>query len=166
MSSRSSGQVLFALALLIANTVYGSQILQMSRPFETGEPGPSFLPIILCVFIYAAVGRMLFLELRKPSRVVADAAADESDHVPHVRTMGPIFAIGLSALFIIGFFYVGYLLSALIYTTLISAGFNYEQRGKIGRAALVGLATGSCVTLFGWLFFVKLFGLYLPLWEL
>lgn len=163
MFPRVPGQVLFALALLIANTVYASQIVHMSRPFATGEPGPSFLPAILCLVVYICATAVLINELRKPSDAMVGAG--ESDHVPHVGILGPALAIGLTALFIVSFFYVGYLLSAVVYTTLVSAFFNYEHHGRIGRAMLIGMITGLCVTLFGWLFFVKLFALYLPLWE-
>ncbi|MBE9640176.1 tripartite tricarboxylate transporter TctB family protein [Salipiger mangrovisoli] len=159
-SPRSARQILFALLLLAGNTVYASQILQMSRPFATGEPGPSFLPSLLCGFVYVAVVCILGAELRKPA-----AAAEGSDHVPRVGLLGPVLAIALTAGFILGFFYVGYLPAAFVYTALIAGCFNFEENGKLRRAALIGVATGLCVTLFGWLFFVQLFDLYLPLWE-
>ncbi|SDG90481.1 tripartite tricarboxylate transporter TctB family protein [Alloyangia pacifica] len=163
-SPRSARQILFALLLLAGNTVYASQILQMSRPFATGEPGPSFLPALLCGFVYVAVLCILSGELRKPS-AAALAAAEGSEHVPRIGLLGPVLAIALTASFIIGFLYVGYLPAAFVYTALIAGYFNYEESGNCRRAALIGVVTGLCVTLFGWLFFVQLFDLYLPLWE-
>ena len=42
-----SGQVIFALILVLLNTIYASQLVQMDRPFATGQPGPAFLPWML-----------------------------------------------------------------------------------------------------------------------
>src|SRR5699024_80665 len=104
------------------------QILHMSRPFAKGEPGPAFLPGMLCVFVYFASLSILISEVRKPAAVAVDKVPG-SDHVPKIEIVGPAIAIGLTVLFIIGFLYVGYLLSALLYATLVSLYFNYEQNG-------------------------------------
>lgn len=163
MTRFMSGQVLFALALAALNTVYASQVLQMDPPFATGEPGPAFLPSILCAFLYLAVARILFTEIRKEAGTSAEATG--SEHVPNLRLVGPAIAIGLTALFILGFFYLGYLVAAFLYTFLIALFFNFERNGAWGRSALTAAIVAVCVTLFGWLFFVQVFGLYLPVWE-
>ena len=129
-----NGQVIFALALTALNTVYASQVLQMDLPFASGEPGPAFLPSMLCIFIYLAVARILF-------------------------------TVGLTVLFIIGFFYLGYLVSAFLYTFMIAFFFDFERRGVWLPSALLAAAIAFGVTLFGWLFFVQVFELYLPVWE-
>ncbi|MBO6561052.1 MAG: tripartite tricarboxylate transporter TctB family protein [Nisaea sp.] len=163
MTRFMSGQVLFALALAALNTVYASQVLQMDRPFATGEPGPAFFPTILCAFLYLACARILFTEIRAEATSRADDAV--SDHVPNLRLVGPAIAIGLTALFIVGFFYLGYLVAGFVYTFLIALFFNFERSGAWGSSALTAAIVAFCVTLFGWLFFVQVFGLYLPVWE-
>lgn len=176
-STRAPRQILFALLLLAGNTVYASQLLQMSRPFATGEPGPSFLPALLCGFVYIAALCILVGELRKPAAATetetetgaktgASAGTEGSEHVPLMGLLGPILAIALTAGFVLGFVYLGYLPAAFVYAALIAGYFNFEERGSLRRAALIGVVTGACVTLFGWLFFVQLFDLYLPLWEI
>lgn len=162
MTRMMSGQVLFALALAALNTVYASQVLQMDRPFATGEPGPAFLPSILCVFLYLACARILFTELRAGTVRRTTAA---SDHIRNLNLVGPAIAIGLTTLFIIGFFYLGYLVAAFLYTFLIALFFNFERSGAWRSSALTAAIVAFCVTLFGWLFFVQVFGLYLPVWE-
>ena len=164
MTKRLNGQVLFALALAVVNTVYASQILQMARPFATGEPGPALMPSILCLFLYFGIARVLIGEFRSPA--AETSVHPGSDTVPNIGVTGPLMAIGLIALFIIGFFLVGYLLASLVYTFLISLYFNYEHSGRWKQSALISLAISVGVTLFGWLFFVQLFDLYLPVWEL
>lgn len=164
MTRIANGQVLFAFTLIALNTVYASQLLQMEAPFANGEPGPAFLPMMLCVFVYIAMVRILFTELRAEPAERAESV--DSDLIPNLRLAGPLIAIGLTAAFIIGFFYVGYLAAALVYTFLIALFFMYEQTGDVKRSALFALIIGVCVTAFGWLFFVELFGLYLPVWEL
>lgn len=164
-STRAPRQILFSLLLLAGNTVYASQLLQMSRPFATGEPGPSFLPALLCGFVYIAALCILVGELRKPA-ATASVRAEGSEHVPQMGLLGPILAIALTAGFVLGFVYLGYLPAAFVYAALIAGYFNFEERGSLRRAALIGVVTGACVTLFGWLFFVQLFDLYLPIWEI
>ena len=122
-----NGQVIFALTLTALNTVYASQVLQMDRPFASGEPGPAFLPSMLCIFIYLAVARILFTEIRAQAPAATDAI--QSEHVPHIRLVGPLIAVGLTVLFIIGFFYLGYLVSAFLYTFMIAFFFDFERRG-------------------------------------
>ena len=158
-----NGQVIFVLALTALNTVYAGQLLQMDLPFASGEPGPAFLPSILCVFIYLAAARLLITEIR--AQTDTSAGTIQSKHVPHIRLVGPLIAVGLTVLFIIGFFYVGYLVSAFLYTFLIAFFFDFERRGAWRPSALLAVAVAFGVTLFGWLFFVKIFELYLPVWE-
>lgn len=159
-----NGQVAFAFALVALNTVYASQVLQMDSPFASGEPGPAFLPSILCLFIYLAAARILFTEIRAKPGEAADTEP-QSETIPNISFLGPVIAIGLTILFIVGFFYLGYIVSAFLYTFLIAFYFDYERRGSWFPAARLAILTAIGVTLFGWLFFVKIFELYLPVWE-
>lgn len=163
MNRLRNGQILFAFGLVVLNTVYASQLLKMALPFANGEPGTSFLPTILCIFVYITIAWIIYSEFQKPQENLPDLA--QSDAIPRIDVLGPVFAIGLISLFIIGFFYAGYIVSAAVYTFLIALYFNYEQNGVLGRSILTALVTAIVVTVFGWLFFVKLFGLYLPVWE-
>jgi len=158
-----NGQILFAVILLALNSIYASQLLTMRPPFATGEPGPTFLPYILCLFVYGASVHIFFVEFRKRS---VSQAGEMSSYVPRIGLVGPVVAIGLSALFIIAFFFVGYLAATALYTFLMSLFFNYEQDGTWGSALVRSALTAVVVTTFGWLFFVVLFDLYLPVWEL
>lgn len=153
----------FALFLVVLNTVYASQIGQMGFPFSKGEPGPSFLPIILCGMLYVVAARIFLVELHAGTR--EDSDEDLSQTVPRLATTGPLIIAVLTALFVATFERVGYVVSAAVYTFLISLFFNYEQTGSWRRAAGYSLVTAALITLFGWLFFSKLFDLYLPVWE-
>jgi len=158
------GQIIFALGLAVLNTIYASQLVQMDRPFATGEPGPSFLPVILCGFVYFASIGIIIREFRAAE---AKATSEpQSDIVPHISLLGPAVTIGATALFIIAFSYLGYLVAAACFTFIVAWFFTYEQSGKPLRSTGFAFVTAAVVTLFGWLFFVKLFGLYLPVWEL
>lgn len=162
-----NGQVLFTLVLIALNSVYASQLIKLDKPFALGEPGPAFFPWLLCIFVYLAMVSILLSEIRKSSQTEQQAEPTEktqSPTIPYMQISGPIIAIGLSVLFIVGFFYAGYVISALLYTFLITLFFNYEQSGKWKRSSIIAFITATSVTLFGWLFFVKLFDLYLPVW--
>lgn len=164
MTRTINGQVLFAFALLGLNTVYASQVLAMDLPFANGEPGPAFLPMMLCAFVFIAMIRILMTELRaKPAE---RAAAMTSDHIRNLHVLGPLGAIALISLFIVVFVYAGYLPAAALYTFAIALFFNYESSGDLKKAALMALGISAVITTLCWLFFVKLFDLYLPMWEL
>lgn len=159
-----NGQMMFALGLAVLNTIYASQVLQMDAPFATGEPGPAFLPSILCLFVYIAIFWIIFSEALRIRKDVA-STSEESNAIPHLQVVGPLISIGLAVMFVTLFFYVGYLVAAASYTFLIAYFFNYEQTSAWMRSALVAAAIASGVTFFGWLLFVKIFDLYLPVWE-
>jgi len=163
MTKLMNGQVLFGLGLAALNTVYASQVLLMERPSSNGEPGPAFLPVILCGFVYIGIFCTIIGEFRKSP----DATADDniSDTIPWISVLGPVLVIGLTALFIVTFVYLGYAVAAAGYTFLIALYFNYEQSGSWGKSALTAVAISAFVTFAGWIFFVKLFDLYLPVWE-
>ncbi|MBL3587367.1 tripartite tricarboxylate transporter TctB family protein [Rhodovulum sulfidophilum] len=160
MTGPRNGQILFALGLALANTVYGWQVLQMSRPFAAGEPGPAFLPALLCLALYGLLARVLISEFRT-RRAEASGEAADTGLLP---VLGPLFAIGATALFVIGFVWLGYVISAALYSFAIAFYFNVEDSGRWGRSALVALPVAAGVTGFGWLFFDRLFGLTLPVW--
>lgn len=164
MTKIFNGQVMFALGLAALNTVYASQVLQMDTPFATGEPGPAFLPSILCLFVYIAICWIIINEIWSIRKNVA-FTSEISNVIPHLQVVGPLIAIGLAVMFITLFFYVGYLVAAAAYTFLIAYFFNFEQTGVWKRSALIAAAIAFGVTFFGWLLFVKLFDLYLPVWE-
>ena len=164
MIRKLNGQILFALILMGLNTIYASQVFQMATPFASGEPGPAFLPILLCAFVYIAVFVILVTEGLKSTggRIIAE----QSEYIPCIDIAGPIATILLTVSFIISFSYAGYVVSSLGYTFLIALYFTFEERGKWKRAMLMATLTSGGVTMFGWLFFVRIFGLYLPVWEL
>ncbi|MEF2553330.1 tripartite tricarboxylate transporter TctB family protein [Aurantimonas sp. A2-1-M11] len=152
----------FALFVLTLNTVYASQIWHLGVPFQrAGEPGPSFLPILLCACLFVVMGRILFAE----SRTVAPAAdRKRSGTIAFLPLTGPVLVLALTALFIFAFERIGYLASAAGYTFLIALFFNHEQDGGWLRPILHSALTSGAITLFGWLFFAQLFDLYLPVW--
>lgn len=164
MTRMFNGQIIFALALVALNTLYASQVLQMDIPFSTGEPGPIFLPSILCLFLYVAIFRIIYQEVRSGNKNYPNTIKT-SRVIRYMQVVGPLIVIGLAMMFIALFFYVGYLVAAAAYTFFIAYFFNFEQTGAWKRSALSAAAMALGVTVFGWLLFVKLFGLYLPVWE-
>ncbi len=158
-----TGQIVFACGLAILNSTYASQIAQMELPFANGEPGPAFFPMILCTLAYLCIAAIILSDLRdSPS----ESAPRGAGALLRVEVLGPILAITLTILYILAFVYTGYAVATLGYTFLIALFFNYESSRQWLGSALKALATALGITLSGWLFFVKLFDLYLPIWEL
>lgn len=165
-SARPNGQAIFALVLLVLTTVYASQIFELGMPFAKGvEPGASFLPFVLTVIMYIGALRILIVELRR-GRGDAGGADATSEHVPSVGIVGPLIVGSATALFVFGLARVGYFLSAGIYTFVVALYFNYENIGRLLPALVLSAVTAVLITVFGWLFFVWLFELSLPVWSL
>lgn len=164
-SARPNGQAIFAMVLLVLTTVYASQIFSLGMPFAKGvEPGASFLPIVLSAIMYVGALRILWAELRK-GREDGEGAA-QSDHVPAVSIVGPLALIIATGLFAYGLDRVGYFVAAGAYTFLVALYFNYEASGRPVHAVILSAITAVVITVFGWLFFVRLFELSLPVWSL
>lgn len=156
------GGAVFALALLALNAVYLSELIGMAAPFARGEPGPSFLPWLLCGFLFVAALRILRLELRASRAGPADAA-------PALRrpdVLRPLMVGALTAGFIAAFPHVGYAVATAVYVFAIALVFNVEQTRRWGSSLAWSATTAAGVTAFGWLFFVRLFDLFLPGWSL
>jgi len=165
-SARPNGQAIFALVLLVLNTVYASQIFKLGVPFSNGvEPGASFLPIVLCAVLYLAAGRILVAELRNSRSAEAPVPSEKSDHVPAIGITGPLIIALLTMGFAAGLERAGYIVTAGAYTFAVALYFNFEDGGRPVRSVIVAGITAVIITGFGWLFFVKLFDLYLPTWS-
>ena len=54
MNLKMNRQALFALFLIILDVGYFAQALTLPAPFQLGEPGPAFLPIVLAVVLFVS----------------------------------------------------------------------------------------------------------------
>lgn len=153
----------FAIFLIVLTTIYASQIFELGMPFSTaGEPGPAFLPVVLCLFMYVAGLRILHAELTGIGP--EPEAQRRSETVPRLAQVGPLVVLVLTMLYIAAFPWIGYFASTIFYTAAIALFFNYESSGNWKDAAWRSALTAGAITAFGWLFFVQLFGLFLPVW--
>ncbi|MFC3612806.1 tripartite tricarboxylate transporter TctB family protein [Lutimaribacter marinistellae] len=145
-------QVVFALFILVLDLGYLVQALELPLPFERGEPGPSFLPLILVALLaIGALGVMI-----EALRGGLDGEEREADFA-----MRSVALIVLTGGFIAAFELLGYWGATVLYTFAVGWLFEQERIGPVkalGTSALI--AAG--VTGVGWLFFVQLFDLFLP----
>lgn len=153
-------QAIAALFLLVLNTGYFLQALTLPRPFQFGEPGPAFLPLILSGILFVASGRILYMELR--GIAAADEAGEPSEGVDIVK---PAALVLVTAGFVYAFEPLGYWIATLLYTFFVAMLFEFE-RVSFRRAVAVAAAVALGTTLAGWLFFVTLFELFLPSGDL
>lgn len=156
-------QAAFATFLIVLNSIYASQLVELGLPFaKGGEPGPAFLPLALCLFIYVAGLRILFEALVCPE---TEATAEPTPGtVPGLARFGPVVVLVLTALYLVAFPWTGYFISTFCYTLLIALFFNFESSGDLRNAGWKSAVSALAITGFGWLFFVQLFGLFLPVW--
>lgn len=151
-----NGQALFAILLLILNAGYLAEALTLPTPFERGEPGPAFLPIVLSGVLFLSAGCILLSELRGTGET-----ADEGAPAGGFSTK-PILLAAITGLFVFMFEPFGYWVATFLYTFAVAALFEREQGSRPLRLVTVSGAIAVAMTVTGWLFFVTLFDLFLP----
>lgn len=144
-------QVIFALLILAVDAGYLFHALSLPLPFARGEPGPSFMPLILVVLL--AIGALgVLLEVLRGT-----AEHQDAEHFG-IRSLG---LIGLTAGFVWAFEPLGYWIATVAYTFCVAWLFEQERVGA-ARAAMTAFLIAAGITIMGWLFFVQLFDLFLP----
>ncbi len=157
MNLKMNRQALFALFLIILDVGYFAQALTLPAPFQLGEPGPAFLPIVLAVVLFVSCVRILWLELAGTS------SEDDGESQPAARiSLRSILLIVVTGLFVWVFEPLGYWISTLLYTFVVASLFEYERTNSIRKSAMMAAIIATGVTVAGYLFFVTLFGLGLP----
>ncbi|MDP4796730.1 MAG: tripartite tricarboxylate transporter TctB family protein [Rhodospirillales bacterium] len=157
MNVNINRQALFALLLIALDAGYFFQSLSLPRPFQLGEPGPAFLPIVLSAFLFISCAGVIWQELTNTAEPEVNSGASAGRIRP--RSIALVVA---SAAFIIAFDPLGYWIATFFYTTLIAWLFERERDITHVRALVTSTCIGFSITAVGWLFFVTLFGLFLP----
>ncbi len=145
-------QVVFALFILVLDLGYLLQALELPLPFARGEPGPSFLPLILVVLLAVGALGVLVENLR------GEASAGEREGDFALRSVA---LIALTGGFIAAFEPLGYWIATAAYTFAVGWLFEQERIGPL-RALATSALISIGVTGVGWLFFQQLFDLFLP----
>ena len=146
-------QALFALLILALDVAYFQQALELPLPFTTGEPGPSLIPLILVVTLGIGALGVLVQELR--------GTADHDDDEDAGFSLRTVALIALTGGFVWAFEPLGYWYATLPYAFGVAWLFEQERLGAI-KALPSSLLIAAGITAAGWLFFVKLFDLFLP----
>lgn len=145
---------MFALLLIVLDAAYMSEALTLPRPFQLGEPGPAFMPMLLAVVLFIAACRILWMEL------AGTATRHETEDVR--ITPRAIALIVVTAGFVWAFQPLGYWIATLPYVFVVAALFEHERIGFDWRLPVFSALIAVVVTAAGWLFFVTLFDLFLP----
>lgn len=154
MNLRLNGEILTSGLLLGINTIYLTQIFDLPTPFEEGEPGPGFYPIVLCAVMYLAAVRIFIKGLRQKGGVQFS--------LKDPAILRPLGAIGATGLFILLFTPAGYFISTLVYTFIMALLFEWGRKHSPAKTILFSAAAATVITVAGWLFFGQLFDLHLP----
>jgi len=151
MASFINREAIFALFLLVMNTGYFLETLNMPRPFQLGEPGPAFLPMLLSGIMFIAAGRILVGAL-------GGIRTDDGERF----SVRPLILAALTIGFILAFEPAGYWIATLAYTFAVAVLFSLEEKTTPLKVAALSAAVSVGVTVIGYLLFVTLFDLYLP----
>lgn len=158
MISKMNRQALFALFLIILDVGYFAQAMSLPRPFQLGEPGPAFLPIILSLILFVSCVRILWQEL---ADTVSEEDAKEVDRSVKIAPRSIVLILA-TVLFVWAFAPLGYWIATFLYTGTIAWLFEREREISLPFSLLTSSCIAAGVTAAGWLFFMTLFGLSLP----
>lgn len=148
-------QVIFALLILALDAGYLLQAFSLPLPFSRGEPGPAFMPMILVVLLAIGALGVLVEELR------GTVGEEEEPGAFGYRALG---LIALTAGFVWAFEPLGYWIATAGYTFAVAWLFEQERLGAL-RAVATSVLVAAGITVLGWLFFVQLFELFLPMGQ-
>jgi putative tricarboxylic transport membrane protein len=155
MNVNMNRQALFALLLIALDAGYFFQSLSLPTPFQLGEPGPAFLPIVLSVLLFISCTAIIWQELAKT------AEPDESADAGRIRPRSIILVVATAA-FIYCFDPLGYWIATFVYCLIVAWLFERERDITHLRALVTSTLIAASITAVGWLFFVTLFALFLP----
>lgn len=147
-------QAMFALFLIVLDAAYLREAFSLPRPFQLGEPGPAFMPMLLGLVLFVAAGRILWMEL------AGTAPLHEAGDVR--ITPRAVALVAATVAFIWLFEPLGYWIATLPYVFVVAAIFEVERVGFGWRLLAISALIAAGVTGAGWLFFVTLFDLFLP----
>lgn len=161
MNVKMNRQALFALLLIALDAGYFFQSLSLPTPFQLGEPGPAFLPIVLSAFLFISCAAIIWQELAKT------AEPDDNTGVSAGRIRPRSIALVVAtAGFIFIFEPLGYWIATFIYSLIVAWLFERERDITHVRALVTSALIAAAITAAGWLFFVTLFALFLPTGDL
>jgi len=154
MLMKLNKEVLIAGCLFAANTVFFVEALKLLPPFEHGEPGPAFYPLVLSVIMYMASIKIMLTGLKNKTKIVFN--------LKDFAVIRPLLMAGATGLFILVFETMGYWISTLLYTFAVAFIFEFGRKYTFGRTLTFCAVIAVAITLSGWLFFDLLFDLHLP----
>ncbi len=151
----SNGKILFHLFLLVVSGGYLLTAFSLGAPVVDAQLRPSFFPILIGLLAVAFSAVLLSREIRegKESRPSANQAAASGDRLSYM-------IIGATALYILLFSLIGYVISSVLYVFAIMLIFSNRDKW------LQKLAISIVIVGLGYLVFEQIFGVRLPaLWE-
>ncbi len=148
------GALLLPLFLLIITTIYLATALQITPQFDEGLVGPSFVPVLVSILMYIALG-FVFRDVLKAPFAFDETIIEESQ--TEKPSLGPAIKIVVStAIYIAVLKILGYPLSTFLYVYALLFFFKLEKTGQIRRIAYSAVITAVFYVLFAVIFQVRL----------
>ena len=143
--------VIFAIMLLVANSIYFIEGIRTAPPIRNGEVSITFFPIFISLLMYFAATFILIEGLKKEKIF--------KFNLRHISK--PIGIIIVTALFIIIFKKVGYIISSFFYVFSIMWLLQEQKKGN----RFLDVMFSIIIILIIYLLYQKIFGIRLPMGE-
>lgn len=145
-TSLRDARLILPAVIFIATTVYLIAAFAIRPQFDEGPVGPSFVPILTALAVYAAL-----------AFVVRDILATP----PPARTeplslTAPAKVVAATVLYVLVFKIVGYLIATPVYVYVLFYCFGFDQCGRIRKVVYAVGITAVFYVLFEVIFRVRL----------
>lgn len=147
------GDTIAGVIFLVVTTVYFSQTLELPLPFSRGRAGPAFYPMLLSGVMYICSLTLIY-------RGLTATNIDEIE-IDLQRFVRPVSFTVITIVYAITLIGIGYLITTVVYTFLVTLLFEYGERQRTRLLAFSALVA-VCVTGLGYLFFEIIFNVRLP----
>ncbi|WP_027135625.1 tripartite tricarboxylate transporter TctB family protein [Geminicoccus roseus] len=131
--------------ILTLTTVYLAASFWIRPQFSEGFAGPRFLPTIAALLVYAALGFQTFATWRSRRATALEGSLKQ-----------PAIVVAVTALYILVFGLLGYLLSTFAYVLALFAVFGFEKDRTLWRIGYAVLVTALFYALFAGAFGIRL----------
>ncbi|SJZ54499.1 Tripartite tricarboxylate transporter TctB family protein [Consotaella salsifontis] len=131
----------------VFTTIYLLKAITIVPQVDEGLVGPSFLPVVISIIMYAALAVVVFQEVR------AGLPARDKQTFNLVE---PVLVVVATAAYIALFELIGFVLSTILYVFVLLYIFRLDRKGMGWRIAYTLIITGIGYLLFRVFFDVRL----------
>ncbi|MPZ10624.1 MAG: hypothetical protein GEU89_10505 [Kiloniellaceae bacterium] len=146
-------ELIFPLCLFVVTSIYLAASFEISTAFDSGFVNSAFVPRVVAAVMYVALVFVLRDVWRRRRSGAAEAAEAEAAGADWT---GPAKIVALTALYIVAFRPLGYVISTLLYVYALFYLLGFDEKSLLKRVVYAIAITAIFYILFDAIFNVRL----------